>query len=140
MMRVQRERSRGFCLRIDPYSRKLWYEIHLDLFYETAGLLTHSLGRMPSYNVWQRTKTSRWWMTSKQCETYGKVGQWHDGQDANERDSDGNGRRPDSHGIYKCDPEWVRGMSTQNYVPFKSVDQTRLTEGTGKDFALAYPF
>ena len=49
-MRVQRERSHGdaVCppeedvhLRIDSNSRKLWYEIHLDLFYKTAGLLIH---------------------------------------------------------------------------------------------------
>ena len=46
-------------LRIDPHSRKLWYVMFFDLFYESASLIAHLLGQIPSYNVWQRIETLR---------------------------------------------------------------------------------
>ena len=55
----------GGHLDIRPHSRKLRYEISSDLFYESAGLLSHLLSQMPSYYVWQRVETSRWRMTLK---------------------------------------------------------------------------
>ena len=81
MLFVHRETTPSY--RLD--SRK----VSLDPFHESAGLLTHLLGQMPSYNTWQGIETTQW--------------QRHGGQGASEHDAVLEaGRR---HGICKLYPE-----------------------------------
>ena len=43
---------RGITPSYGPHSQNLWYEMYLSIFfYESAGVLTHLLGQMPSYNA-----------------------------------------------------------------------------------------
>ena len=39
------------------FPKSMVCDVSLDLFYESAGLLTHSLGRLPSFNAWRGLET-----------------------------------------------------------------------------------
>ena len=48
---------------LTPLYRLHSRKVSLDLVYESAGLLTHLPGQVPSPNAWQGIETAQWWMT-----------------------------------------------------------------------------